>query len=120
MYPNMLWFSSGDGYIKVRNPTNTAWQTVGTIGPPMKWTNVDIPSTAWRAGDIKPTSAGGEAGWVLLDDGTIGDPYSGATTRPNPDRLARCTAMLWRRRARCTCSSPAPGRRSASGASAAR
>ena len=63
----MIWFSSGDGYIKVRNPTNTAWQTVGTIGPPMKWTNVDIPSTAWKTGDIKPTFAGGEAGWVAIE-----------------------------------------------------
>ena len=68
MLPNMTWFSSGDGYIKVRNPTNTAWQTVGTIGPPMKWTNVDIPSTAWKTGDIKPTFAGNEAGWVLWHD----------------------------------------------------
>ena len=55
LYPNMLWFSSGDGYIKLRNPTNSGWQTVGTIGPPMKWTNVDIPSTGWRTGDIKAT-----------------------------------------------------------------
>jgi hypothetical protein len=51
--PNMIWFSSGDGYIKVRNPTNTGWQVVGVIGPPMKWTNVDIPSTGWKTGDVK-------------------------------------------------------------------
>ena len=94
MLPNMTWFSSGDGYIKVRNPTNTAWQTVGTIGPPMKWTNVDIPSTAWKTGDIKPTFAGSEAGWVLLDDGTIGDQYSGATNRANPDTWP-LYSMLW-------------------------
>ncbi|MGZ8350099.1 MAG: hypothetical protein ACXWU2_08720, partial [Allosphingosinicella sp.] len=42
-YPNMLWFDSGSGAVKLGNPTNTGWQTVGTIGPPMKWTNVDIP-----------------------------------------------------------------------------
>ena len=29
----------------------------------MKWTNVDVPTTGWKTGDIKPTFAGGEAGW---------------------------------------------------------
>ncbi len=85
MYPCMVWFCSGDGYIKIRNPTNTGWENIGLIGPPMKWFNVDIPSTAWKTGDVKPTFAGGEAGWILLDDGTIGDQYSGAATRANPD-----------------------------------
>ncbi|MGZ8996824.1 MAG: hypothetical protein ACXW25_03840 [Rhodospirillales bacterium] len=94
LYPNMLWFSSGDGYIKLRNPTNSGWQTVGTIGPPMKWTNVDVPSTGWRAGDIKATIRGEEAGWFVLNDGTIGDQYSGATTRPNPD-CWEAFAYLW-------------------------
>ena len=94
LYPNMLWFSSGDGYIKLRNPTNTAWANVGTIGPPMKWTNVDIPSTGWRAGDIKATIRGAEAGWFVMNDGTIGDQYSGATTRANPD-CWEAFAYLW-------------------------
>ncbi|MGZ8995551.1 MAG: hypothetical protein ACXW3P_03510 [Rhodospirillales bacterium] len=94
LYPNMLWFSSGDGYIKLRNPTNSGWQNVGTIGPPMKWTNVDIPSTGWRAGDIKVTLHSAEAGWFLMNDGTIGDALSGATTRPNPD-CWEAFAYLW-------------------------
>ena len=85
MYPCMVWFCSADGYIKIRNPTNTGWENIGLIGPPMKWFNVDIPSTAWKTGDVKPTFSGGEAGWILLDDGTIGDQYSGAATRANPD-----------------------------------
>ena len=93
-YPNMIWFSSGDGYIKVRNPTNTAWANIGTIGPPMKWTNVDIPSTAWKTGDIKPSFAGGETGWIVLNDGTIGNGSSGATTRANPD-CAALFALFW-------------------------
>src|SRR5512134_2532575 len=71
MAPNMLWFSSGDGLIKLRNPTNSGWQTVGTIGPPMKWTNVDLPSTGWKTGDVKASFAGGESGWVVANDGTI-------------------------------------------------
>ena len=111
LYPNMLWFSSGDGYIKLRNPTNTAWANVGTIGPPMKWTNVDIPSTGWRAGDIKATIRGAEAGWFVMNDGTIGDQYSGATTRANPD-CWEAFAYLWGL-AGCRSTSPAPGRLSA-------
>ena len=112
LYPNMIWFSSGDGYIKLRNPTNTAWQTVGTIGPPMKWTNVDIPSTAWKTGDIKPSFAGGEAGWVVLDDGTIGDPVL-RRHHPRQPGLRGAVQPASGRPAGCTCSSPAPGRRSA-------
>ena len=86
MYPNMIWFCSGDGYIKVRNPTNTAWANIGTIGPPMKWTNVDVPSTGWSTGDVKATYKWwADDGWVLLNDGSIGDANSGAVTRFNSD-----------------------------------
>jgi len=95
MYPNMLWFDSGTGTIKIRNPTNTAWGTVGTIGPPMKWTNVDIPQAAFTTGDIKQTfKSVADAGWVMMNDGTIGDGSSGATTRANPDTQA-LFALLW-------------------------
>jgi microcystin-dependent protein len=90
----MIWFSSGDGYIKVRNPTNTAWANIGTIGPPMKWTNVDIPSTAWKTGDVKPSFAADEAGWVIANDGTIGTSGTGATCRANPDCAALFT-LFW-------------------------
>jgi hypothetical protein len=30
MYPNMVWFDSGTGYVKLRNPTNSAWMLVLT------------------------------------------------------------------------------------------
>jgi microcystin-dependent protein len=86
VYPNMIWFSSGDGYIKLRNPTNSGWQTIGTIGPPMQWTNVPVQTAAWKTGDVKPSFSGApETGWIFLDDGTIGDQYSGAISRANPD-----------------------------------
>jgi len=95
MYPNMIWFDSGTGYIKVRNPTNTAWQSIGTIGPPMRWTNVDIPQTAFTTGDVKQTfKSAADAGWVLMNDGTIGGASSVATTRANPDTQALFT-LLW-------------------------
>ncbi|MBK8211720.1 MAG: hypothetical protein IPK78_18975 [Rhodospirillales bacterium] len=95
MYPNMIWFDAGTGNVKLRNPTNSSWATIGTIGPPMKWTNVDIPQTAFTTGDVKQTyKVVADAGWVLMNDGSIGDGSSGATTRANPDTQALFT-LLW-------------------------
>lgn len=86
LYANMIWFSSGDGYIKIRSPTNSSWQNIGTIGPPLRWTNIDLPAEGFTTGDIKgsynPTQQGG---WLLLNDGTIGGPLSGALSRSNED-----------------------------------
>lgn len=84
-YPNMIWFSAGDGFIKVRSPTNTSWQSIGLIGPPMKWTNIDLPQEAFITGDIKETYNVNQSGWVHLNDGSIGNQFSGAQTRSNPD-----------------------------------
>lgn len=86
MYENMIWFSSGDGYIKVRSPTNTSWQNIGTIGPPLRWTNIDLPAESFVTGDIKATyNAAQLTGWLLMNDGTIGNQNSGAQSRSNPD-----------------------------------
>lgn len=82
VYANMIWFSSGDGYIKVRSPTNTSWQNIGTIGPPLTWTNINIPTEGFVTGDIKgsynPTQP---SGWLLMNDGTIGNQNSGSQSR---------------------------------------
>ena len=95
MYANMVWFDSGTGYVKLRSPTNSAWQTIGTIGPPMKFTNVDLPDTSFTTGDVKQTfKAVADSGWVMMNDGTIGDGSSGAYTRANPDTQALFT-LLW-------------------------
>ncbi|MFO1146640.1 MAG: hypothetical protein U1E33_08915 [Rhodospirillales bacterium] len=95
IYPNLLWFDSGTGSVKLRDPTNTNWWTVGTIGPPMKWTNVDIPQTAFTTGDVKQTFRTiADPGWVMMNDGSIGDGSSGATTRANPDAEA-LFSLLW-------------------------
>ena len=46
-------------------------------------------------GDMKPSASQAPApGWILMDDGTIGDATSGATTRANADCLALFTT-LW-------------------------
>lgn len=96
LYPNMIWFSAGDGYIKIRNPTNTAWQNIGTIGPPLKWTtSVDLPQENFVTGDVKATyNLNQPAGWLYMNDGTIGGSLSGATTRANPDVWALFN-LLW-------------------------
>ena len=87
LYANMLWFSAGDGFIKIRNPTNTQWQNIGTIGPPLKWTtSVDLPQENFTTGDIKESyNPSQPTGWLHLSDGTIGNSSSGATLRANPD-----------------------------------
>lgn len=86
IYANMIWFSAGDGYIKLRSPTNTSWQNIGIIGPPAKWTNIDLPQQEFVTGDVKrsynPTQP---SGWLHLNDGTIGNQSSGAQSRSNPD-----------------------------------
>ena len=60
----------------------TAIQTAGSLG-------------AWSTGDVKPTfKNAADAGWVFMDDGTIGDASSGGSTRANADCLALFT-LLW-------------------------
>jgi microcystin-dependent protein len=94
-YPNMLWFDQGSGLIRLRDPTNTAWSTVGTIGPPMKWTAVDVPSDGFTTGDLKPTfKTVADPGWLMMNDGSIGNAGSGASTRAHADCQA-LFALLW-------------------------
>ena len=95
VYPNMIWFSSGDGYIKVRSPTNTSWQNIGTIGPPLTWTNINIPAEGFVTGDIKGSyNQLQPSGWLLMNDGTIGNQSSGAQSRANPDCFS-LFSLLW-------------------------
>jgi len=50
---------------------------------------------AWSTGDVKLTmKTAADAGWVLCNDGTIGDASSGGTTRANADCQALFT-LLW-------------------------
>jgi microcystin-dependent protein len=115
VFANMLWFDGGTGSVKLRDPTNTSWGTIGTIGPPMKWTNVDIPQTAFTTGDVKQTfKTVADAGWVMMNDGSIGDGSSGAYTRANPDTQALFT-LLWNNIDDAYCSLMAPGTNTATG-----
>ncbi|HEV2674237.1 MAG TPA: hypothetical protein VGV37_06810 [Aliidongia sp.] len=49
----------------------------------------------WSTGDVKITlKAAADAGWVLMNDGSIGNAASGATARANADTQALFT-LLW-------------------------
>ncbi|MDE2102788.1 MAG: hypothetical protein KGL39_36425, partial [Patescibacteria group bacterium] len=61
------------------------------------WTDAQavISNSAWSTGDAKlsyVTSA--PSGWILVNDGTIGDGSSGATTRANAD-CQNLFYLLW-------------------------
>lgn len=56
---------------------------------------VSIPAAAWTTGDVKSTlKAVADSGWVMLNDGTIGDSSSGATARANADASA-LYSLIW-------------------------
>lgn len=52
-------------------------------------------ATGWTTGDAKLTlKTTADAGWIMANDGTIGDASSGASTRANAD-CAALFALLW-------------------------
>lgn len=54
-----------------------------------------VPTTGWGTGDLKLTwKTVADSGWVMLNDGTIGDASSGGTARANADTSALFT-LLW-------------------------
>lgn len=69
---------------------------------------------AWSTGDVKlSTKTAADGGWVLMNDGTIGNAASGATTRAHADTAALFT-HLWTVAADKEC--PVSGGRGASAA----
>jgi len=57
--------------------------------------DADITLGNWSTGDVKLTfKAAADAGWVMMNDGSIGNAASGATTRANADTVALFT-LLW-------------------------
>jgi hypothetical protein len=68
----------------------------------------------WRTGDVRLTlRASAPAGWVAMNDGTIGDASSGGSTRANADCQALFT-LLWQSIPNAWC--PVSGGRGASAA----
>lgn len=57
----------------------------------------------WTTGDVKTTiKIVADTGWVLMNDGTIGDATSSATTRANADTAA-LFALLWNNTVNADC-----------------
>ena len=64
---------------------------------------VEPTTTFWSTGDVKLTyKAAADAGWVMMNDGTIGDGLSGGTTRANADTEPLFT-LLWNNTANAQC-----------------
>jgi hypothetical protein len=73
-----------------RVAVGTAGQVLTVVSGQPAW--ADGP---WSTGDLKWTwKATADTGWVILDDGTIGNASSGGTTRANADTSALFT-LLW-------------------------
>lgn len=74
-------------------------------------TNVTLPTTGtlvaladvWSTGDVKITlKTAADTGWVMFNDGTIGNAASGGTTRANADTVALFT-LIWNNTADAQC-----------------
>ena len=94
-YPLMLWGDQSTGKVWLRDAGNTAWAQIGLIGPPFTWTAIGGLAGAAVTGDVKATFRSvADAGWVMMDDCSIGAAGSGATTRANAD-CEDLFALLW-------------------------
>lgn len=78
------------------------------------FSKAETAAMAATTGDVKGTlKAAADTGWIMLDDGTIGDASSGASTRANADCQA-LFVLLWTNVADTWC--PVIGGRGASAA----
>ena len=79
-----------------------------------RWELLNPAASSFTTGDVKTTlKTAADAGWVMMNDGTIGDASSGATTRANADTQALFT-LLWTNVSNTNC--PVSGGRGASAA----
>jgi hypothetical protein len=70
----------------------------------VSYTPAGFAPQTWSTGDVKVTlKTAADPGWVMMDDGTIGDASSGATTRANAD-TATLFALLWNSTVDADCS----------------
>lgn len=76
------WINLADGNTNDPDSTPTNWQETSIFG-------------GMTTGDAKLTiKTTADTGWIIMNDGTIGDASSGATTRANADTAA-LFALLW-------------------------
>lgn len=88
---------SGAGAYAVVTGCNPANMTVG-VG-----VRFVAPNSVWSTGDVKVTlKPAADPGWVMMNDGNIGDASSGATTRANADTL-ELFKLLWNNTTNTNC-----------------
>jgi microcystin-dependent protein len=137
-YEAWVYGSTSGGTFSVLNGNNDAiffqgFQPLGPVGPQGPPGQVQVSGTPtagqvatfvngttitgtdlWSTGDVKPTiKIVADAGWVMMDDGTIGDASSSATTRANVDCLNLFT-LIWN--VMNDTNAPVPGGRGANAA----
>lgn len=66
----------------------------GTLGKFRVLEDISVASTGFSTGDVKLTiKTAADTGWVMMNDGTIGDGSSGASTRANSDTVNLFTLL---------------------------
>ncbi len=89
-------------------PDTPAKVTVGANGAVLTADSTATAGVSWQVtgfttGDVKLTlKTAADTGWVLMNDGTIGNAASGGTTRANADTEALFT-LLWNNTADAQC-----------------
>lgn len=56
-YENMFWFDTANGLVKLRDPSNSYWQTIGVIGPPFLLSAVDSNSGVLTSSPLSGASS---------------------------------------------------------------
>lgn len=75
-------------------PIDGSYIKDGTLDP-SKISSSFKETLGWSTGDVKMTfKQVADSGWVMMNDGSIGSPTSGATTRANNDTKA-LYSLLW-------------------------
>jgi hypothetical protein len=98
-----VWTITGASFAPIDSPTFTVNPTAPTPSPGDNDTSIATTAfvaaataggAAWTTGDVKLTYKGvADPGWILLNEGSIGNASSGATTRANADTVALFTLM---------------------------
>lgn len=104
LYPSVAAANANSGGIWTVDNLQTLGDMISDIVGVQQFTTGDVKFTMKTAAD---------AGWVMCNDGTIGNAASGGTTRANADTLALFT-LLWNNVADTW--APVPGGRGASAA----
>lgn len=81
----IILYPKSDGYLYWKDDTGTERQLIDAALVPSSFTTGDVKLTLKTVAD---------SGWVMMNDGTIGNTGSGATTRANADTNA-LYVLLW-------------------------